>query len=429
MKKIIVIGGGFAGLTFCKNIAHEAGRKFDVTLIDRHNHHTFQPLLYQVATGAIPASSILYSLREILKKSAIKVMMGHVTAINKEKKEISLEDGSHLNYDMLVIATGARHHYFGHPQWEEIAPGLKTAKDALYLRDKILTSFEKAERALLLGASAHEIMPFLTFVVIGAGPTGVELSGTLAEIAHQSAFQKNFTMVNLKQVHVILVEALDRVLPMFPKDLSQKALIQLQELGVDVRLSTFVKEVKPNGVVIEDKNNNPSHEDFLATENILWAAGNAASPLLKTLNVPLDKAGRAPVNPDLSLSGHPEIFCLGDCAFVDKVPGVATAAIQMGRYLAKKVILAPRTLPPFHYFDKGSLATIGKWRAVGYSWKIHLSGVTAWMAWAAVHIYYLIGFRNRILVMLEWLSNLLRGVRRNMVIYHGVDDDIPSSSL
>lgn len=422
MERIVVIGGGFAGLTLCQKLLKKG--KFHITLIDRHNHHTFQPLLYQVATGAIPSASVLKPLREIFRNKAINILMGQVTSINRQTKQITLSSDQSIHYDKLVIATGARHHYFGHSEWEEYAPGLKTGQDALHLREKILKSFEKVEQKLIVNDLSEEIEPYLTFIVIGAGPTGVELAGTLAEIAHQSAFYKNFREIDCSKIKVLLIEALARPLPLFPEPLSLKAKKQLEELGVTVLCTTAVEKITKEGVFITSKKEGSSNDQtFIASKNVIWAAGNLASPLLKTLGIALDRSGRAIVESDLSIPGDPNVFCIGDCAFVPGVPAVAPAAMQMGRYLAKKFQKnSPENYKKFTYLDKGSIATIGKWRAVGYSWKFQLSGLVAWISWAFIHIYYLIGFGNRFTVCMEWIKTLWTGVRHSMIIYSTLEN-------
>ncbi|NRA90256.1 MAG: NAD(P)/FAD-dependent oxidoreductase, partial [Simkaniaceae bacterium] len=371
--RVVVIGGGFGGLNCVKTLSKA---NFDVLLIDKKNHHLFQPLLYQVATAALSPADIATPLREILaSQENATVIMGTVKKIDKEKRELILATGDHVPYDYLVVATGARHSYFGNDQWEPLAPGLKTVRDALQIRERVLISFEKAERM----DSVQEAEKYLNFVVIGAGPTGVEMAGSIAEIAHNTMF-RNFRRINPGKSKIYLVEGASRVLPPFPKKLSERARKDLEKMGVRVLTEKRVTNVTEEGVQVG--------EDFIQARNIIWAAGNTASPLLKTLDLPLDRQGRAMVEADLSLPDYPEIFVIGDAACClgkdgKPLPATAPTAIQQGRYVGKMI---RRQVPkdkrrPFKYFDKGGLATIGKNKAVGYFRGIHLKGLIAWIAW------------------------------------------------
>lgn len=414
-KKVVIIGGGFAGVNVAK---HLRNKNMDVLLIDKKNHHLFQPLLYQVASAALSPADIAFPLREIYKNSEnISVMMGDVVSINKEEKTITLTCNQTVQYEYLVIATGARHSYFGHNEWEVFAPGLKTLKDALNIRETVLLSFEKAERE----EKAEEAEKHLNFIVIGGGPTGVEMAGAIAEIAHNTMF-KNFRRIKPEKSRIFLIEAGPRILPPYPPSLSARAKKDLESMGVEVLVDTMVTGVEKEGV--QTKNG------FIKAKNIIWAAGNEASPLLKTLGVPLDRPGRVIVEKDLSVPGHPEIFVLGDaaCCFTKKgtpVPAVATAAIQQGHYVGKiiKKMTPKEKRKPFKYFDKGSLATIGKAKAVASIGRLNFSGLFAWIIWAFVHIAYLIGFRSRYAVLMDWYFHYTLGVRGARLIHNTIDKE------
>ena len=401
-KRIIIIGGGFAGIQVAKKIKRH---DVEILLLDQKNHHLFQPLLYQVASAALSPADIAYPLREIFKnKPNITVYMGEVSQIDKTKKTVYFADKS-FEYDYLIVATGARHSYFGHAEWERLAPGLKTLGDALNIREKILMSFEQAEKC----ENEEEINRFLTFVVIGAGPTGVEMAGSIAEIANTTMI-KNFRHIDPQKTKVYLIEAASRVLPPFPAPLSAKAEKDLKEMNVTVLLNTKVTNITDKGVETD--------HGFIPASNVMWAAGNQASTLLKTLDVPLDKQGRVIVGPDLTIPEYSDVFVIGDAACVmDKdnkpLPGVATVAIQQGCYVGRLLhkMTPPHERKPFSYFDKGSLATIGKYRAVGSFRGWNFSGLIAWLLWAFIHIFYLVGFRNRYSVLLEWYFHYVSGLR------------------
>ena len=387
-KRVIIIGGGFGGLYAAKTLKKAPVR---VTLVDRRNYHLFQPLLYQVATAALNPSDIAAPIRAVLRKQKnVSVIMGDAAGIDLDRKIVRLADGE-LAYDILIIATGATHSYFGHPEWEENAPGLKTIEDALEIRRRVLRAFEAAERE----TDPARQRAWLNFVVVGGGPTGVELAGALSEIARQTML-RDFRRINPSSARVILIEGVGRVLPPYPPVLSEKAAAQLRGLGVEVMTNAIVTNVTDHDVHVG--------ETTIPTRTVLWAAGVQASPLARTLGVPLDRAGRVLVEPDLSVPGHPEVFVIGDLAAVPNVPGVAPAAIQEGTHTAKNIerMIAGQPSLPFRYHDKGSLATIGRAAGVADFGRIKLSGFLAWSAWLGVHIFFLIGFRNRLLVILQW---------------------------
>jgi NADH dehydrogenase len=390
--RILVIGGGFAGLWAVRALRSVAA---DVLLIDQHNHHTFQPLLYQVATAGLAAPSIAAPLRHILRGQAnVTVQLGEVTRIDPAARQVLLGERT-IQYDYLLIATGVSHAYFGHDDWAPLAPGLKTLGDALRIRARILNAFERAEAS----GDAGEIRALLTFVIVGGGPTGVELAGTLAEIARHT-LRGEFRRIDPATARVVLVEAGPRVLPAFPQALSASAQRQLERLGVTVLTGRPITQVDVGGVRIGD--------EPLAARTVLWAAGVTASPLARTLGVPLDRSGRVPVAADLSVPGHPEIFIAGDLAAVSSaegpVPGIAPAAKQMGGHVAQVIAarLRGKSATPFRYRHHGLLATIGRMAAVVDLGRLRFSGLLAWWFWLAAHVYFLIGFRNRLVVLIDW---------------------------
>jgi len=389
---VVIIGGGFAGLAAARRLG---GRDVRVTLLDRRNHHVFQPLLYQVATAGLAATEVAAPLRRILRKYGnVTVLLAEASRIDAVARKVVLTDGE-IGYDYLILGTGATHSYFGHDEWERFAPGLKSLEDALLIRRRMLLAFERAEREL----DAQRRRDWLTFVVIGGGPTGVELAGTLIEIARYT-LRHEFRRVDPAEARVILIEGLDRVLPPYPPDLSEKARLQLERLGVEVRTRSMVTGVDAEGVGLG--------AERLRARTVLWAAGVAASPLGRSLGTPVDRAGRVKVEPDLSVPGHPEVFVVGDLASFEQdgrpVPGVAPAANQMGAHAAANVLrlASGETSRPFRYVDKGSLATIGRRAAVAIIRGVKLWGLPAWLAWLGIHIFFLIGFRNRIVVVFEW---------------------------
>jgi NADH dehydrogenase len=389
---VVVIGGGFAGLSAARRLG---GRDVGVTLLDRRNHHVFQPLLYQVATAGLSGTEVAAPLRRILRGHRnVTVLLAEATRIDTARRAVVLTDGE-VGYDYLILATGATHSYFGHDEWERFAPGLKSLEDALVIRRRMLLAFERAERE----NDPRKRRDWLTFVIIGGGPTGVELAGTLVEIARYT-LRHEFRRVDPAEARVVLLEGLDRVLPPYPPDLSEKARKQLARLGVEVRTGAMVTGVDGEGVSIG--------AERVSARTVLWGAGVAASPLGRSLGAPLDKVGRVKVQPDLSIPGHPEVFVAGDLAAVEQdarpVPGVAPAANQMGDHAARNVLhlVAGEAAQPFRYVDKGSLATIGRRAAVAVVRGVKLWGLPAWLAWLGIHIFFLIGFRNRIVVMFEW---------------------------
>lgn len=395
LPHLVIIGGGFAGLWATRALASSRIR---ITLVDRRNHHLFQPLLYQVATAGLSAPDIAAPLRHILgHQRNVEVRLGEVTTIDKQARQITLADGSQIGYDTLLLCTGATHAYFGHDEWAADAPGLKTLDDAIALRRKLLLAFERAEAEPDPARKAA----WLSFAVVGGGPTGVELAGTLAEIARHT-LRNEFRHIDPASAKVRLVEAGPRVLSSFPEVLSLKARRQLEKLGVEVLTGTPVSDINGEGFQLG--------EQFIPARTVVWAAGVAASPLARTLDVPLDRAGRVPVQPDLTLAGHPEIFVAGDLAALSQadgkpVPGVAPAAKQMGKHVATTIRARLENKPapgPFKYVDYGNLATIGRMAAIVHLGKLQLSGVLAWWFWLAAHVFFLIGFRNRIVVLLNW---------------------------
>ena len=394
MARIVILGGGFAGLYTARGLRRVEA---DVTVVDRHNYHLFQPLLYQVATAALNPSDIAAPIRGILgRQENVSVILGEARSIDVARRQVVLTDGV-VDYDYLVLATGATHSYFAHPEWEQDAPGLKTIEDALEIRKRILLAFEAAERE----TDPELQRAWLTFVVIGAGPTGVELAGALSEIARYS-MTRDFRRIRPENARVILLEGRERVLPPYVPELSESARKQLVELGVEVITNAIVTNVTATQVEIGER--------VIETRTVLWGAGVQASPLAESLGVPLDRAGRVLVEPDLTIPGHPEVFVLGDLAAVKQydgsfVPGVAPAAIQAGQHTALNLerAVAGQPLRPFRYRDKGSLATIGRAAAVAdFGGRLKFGGFLAWLAWLGIHVLFLIGFRNRFLVLAQW---------------------------
>ncbi len=397
-KHVAVVGAGFGGLAFCQNFQSDDAR---ITLIDRTNHHLFQPLLYQVAACGLSAPDIAQPIRAILSdRLDITVLLDRVTGFDLAQKNVLLANHV-LHYDYLVLALGGQTGYFGHPEWEEFAPGLKTLDDALRIRSKILLAFEQAENA----ADTAEHDQLLTIVVVGGGPTGVELAGAFAELT-RTVLNRDFRRIDPTQARIILLEGSPAVLGFFPPDLSASARRQLEALGVQVRTSTRVQTIRDGEVELVGG-------EIIRAANILWAAGVAATPLTKKLGVELDRADRVTVNSDLSLPGQPDVFAIGDMAFVPQadgkpVPGVSPAAMQMGVHVGKIIrgeirTGAPRAArPPFKYWDKGSMATIGRSAAVAWVGRFKCSGLLAWLAWLFIHLIFLVGFRNRVAVLMQW---------------------------
>ncbi|MDG2525106.1 NAD(P)/FAD-dependent oxidoreductase [Stenotrophomonas sp. HITSZ_GD] len=391
---LVVVGGGFAGLWATRALADAPLR---ITLVDRHNHHLFQPLLYQVATAGLSAPDIAAPLRHILRHQRnVEVRLGEVVALDPARRQVQLGDGQSLAYDYLLLASGATHAYFGHDQWARHAPGLKTLDDAVYLRRKLLMAFERAEAE----ADPQARAAWLSFAIVGAGPTGVELAGTLAEIARHT-LKNEFRHIDPRMARVRLVEAGPRVLASFPPDLTERAQRQLERLGVEVLTGTPVTHIDEAGFQLGAQ--------WIPARTVVWAAGVAASPLGALLGAPCDRAGRVVVEADLSVPGHPEIFVGGDLAAAKRpdgapVPGVAPAAKQMGRHIAASIQARLRGAPttPFHYRDFGNLATIGRMAAIVHFGRLKLSGLLAWWFWLAAHVWFLIGFRNRFVVLVNW---------------------------
>jgi NADH dehydrogenase len=395
--RVVIIGCGFGGLEAAKALA---GKPVAVTLIDRCNHHLFQPLLYQVATAGLSGPSIAAPIRHIFRnQSNITVLMGEVAGIDTGRRRVSVEGAANIDYDHLIVASGTTHSYFGNDAWAAHAPGLKTLEDAFALRRRVLLAFEHAEREL----DEESRRAWLTFAVIGAGATGVELAGTLAEIARHT-LSGEFRRFDSRAARVVLLEGGERVLPAFPPKLSDKARLQLEKLGVEVRTGARVTGVDEQGVKLVEAGDTSR----ISARTVMWAAGVAASPLGKMLGATLDRAGRVMVQSDLSLPDHPQVSVIGDLAHVEcdgkLVPGVSPAAKQMGRCAARNILarIEHRDTRAFRYVDYGTLATIGRKSAVALLGKIQLWGIPAWLVWLFAHIYFLIGFRNRVIVMIDW---------------------------
>ncbi len=400
-QRVVILGGGFGGLSVARKLKNAP---VDVTLIDRCNYHLFQPLLYQVATGSLSPANITGPLRQVLKKNKnTTVLLGEAINIDAANRRVILSDGV-VDYDTLVVATGSSHQYFGHDEWEKFAPGLKTIEDATEMRSRILLAFEAAERERDL----ERLRAWMTFVIVGGGPTGAELAGALGEIANDT-LRHDFRHIDPSEAHIILVEGTDRVLPAYPPKLSEAARNMLVRLKVTVRTGAFVTDVKEHSVTIKDGD----RTEVIPTRTILWAAGVLASPLGRILEqaagAKLDKAGRVIVEPDMTIAGHPELFVIGDLSNFSHqtgkpLPGVAQPAIQQGHYVGKAIErrLRGEKIQPFHYFDKGNLATIGRGAAVADLNWLRLAGWPAWLIWIFIHLMYIVQFQNRLLVFLQW---------------------------
>jgi len=415
---IVVLGAGFAGLTFCEEFQFPGAQ---ITLVDRQNHHLFQPLLYQVATAGLSAPEIAQPIRSILSdKPNVTVLLDSVAGFNLAERKVFLEKNT-LTYDYLILALGGVTSYFGHPEWEEFAPGLKSIDDALRIRRHILLAFEQAENE----ANEAEHDRLMTIVVVGGGPTGVELAGAFSELARH-VLCGDFRRIDPRHARVVLVEAGERILGQLPPKLSERAEQQLKRLGVEVRTSTRVTKIRKGCVELDG--------DVVYAENIIWAAGVSANPLTRQLGVDLDRGGRIKASPDLSLPGHPEVFAVGDIASViDKdgqiVPGVSPAAIQMARHVLRILgseLAANSTTrparPAFDYWDKGTMATIGRSAAVAKIGQVEFSGFTAWLAWLLIHLIFLIGFRNKLFVLLQWTYSYFTYKRGSRIIT-GLSDE------
>jgi NADH:ubiquinone reductase (H+-translocating) len=422
--RVVIVGGGFAGLYAARDLGRD---KFvEVTLVDRRNYHLFQPLLYQVATGALSPGDIAQPLRAILRRNQnTRVLLGEAVGLDPGARRVELSDGGTIDYDTLIVATGARHAYFGHDEWARLAPGLKTIEDATDIRHRILIAYEAAERE----TDAARRAEWMTFVVVGAGPTGVELAGALGEISHDT-LRRDFRSIHPADARVLLVEALDRVLPTYPEKLSTSARRQLERLGVTVRTSTRVTSIDDSGIEVAVRSlGSDDVTERIPARTVVWAAGVQASSfgrrVAEALGVETDRAGRVPVGPDLTVAGHPEIMVLGDLAVATRqggkmVPGVAPAAIQEGKYAAKSIRRRIRGRPadPFKYRDRGDVAVIGRLSGVAdIRWLGRfgrMSGFLAWGMWLGIHILYLIGFANRLVVIIRWAWSFLthgRGTR------------------
>jgi NADH:ubiquinone reductase (H+-translocating) len=402
IPRVVIVGAGFGGLNVATSLASAPVK---ITIVDRKNHHTFQPLLYQVATAGLSPGEIATPVRAIVReRKNVEVLMAEVTGFDLRRRVVLTrghQEEHEVPYDYLVVAAGASHAYFGHDEWQALAPGLKTIEDALEIRRRVLLTFELAERRAFAGETDEP----LNFAVVGGGPTGVELAGTLAEICHH-ALAQDFRSIDPRRTHIHLIEGGPHVLPAYPEDLSRSAVEQLQRLGVEVMTSTMVTNIESGLVIMGDQR--------MKASVILWAAGVAASPLGKKLGTPVDRAGRVLVQPDLTIPDHREVFVIGDLAALKDaagklLPGVAPVALQQGKYVAKLLRgevahggSAQNARTPFHYWDKGSVATIGRAAAVAQFGKIHISGYIAWLSWLFIHIFFLIGFRNRILVLIQW---------------------------
>jgi NADH dehydrogenase len=393
LPRVVIVGAGFGGLTAARELRRAP---VEVTVVDRRNHHLFQPLLYQVATAALSPGDIAYPIRSILRRQGnADVLLADVASVDTAKREVTLTDGR-LAYDFLILAAGARHAYFGHDDWEKRAPGLKSLEDALDIRRKILLAFEKAERE----QDPEKRKTLLTFVLVGGGPTGAELAGAIGEISRQ-VLSSDFRAIDPREARILLLEAGPRLLPAFPPDLSAKAASALGKLGVEIRTGAAVTAIGEGFV--------EAGSERIRAETILWTAGVAASPLGRLLGVPVDKAGRVLVEPDLSIPGHPEVFVIGDLASLRDasgrpLPGVAQVAIQQGRHAARNIEAAVRggNVSAFRYRDPGNLAVLGRAAAIADLPGVKLSGFPAWLVWCFIHILYLIGFRNRFIVLFEW---------------------------
>lgn len=414
-KKLVIIGGGFGGLYTAKQLSHA---NFEITLVDKTNHHLFQPLLYQVATAALSSADIGTPIRKIFsKRENVLVLMSRVTRIDTKNREIHLHNHEPISYDILVVATGGRHSYFGNDHWEKYAPGLKTLDDALTIRDKLLFNFEKAE----LCDRYSDAQTYLSFIIVGGGPTGVELAGAVAEIANHT-MSENFRRIDPASTRVYLIEAADRILPAMHEKLGATAQKDLEQLGVEVLTRHAVTDITPYGVQVGDR--------FIKATNTIWAAGTEASTLLKTLDVPLDRVGRAIVEPDLSIPGHPEVFVIGDAAHCKgkdgaPLPAVAQVAMQQATYIAKliKKERVGNSAKPFAYTDLGAMATIGHNRAVAEIGGFQFSGFFAWCLWSVVHLMHLIMFRSRLKVLGDWIHGYTTGNRGARLIRNPSEED------
>ena len=409
MLNVVVIGGGFGGLKF---LQRARSSKMQFTLIDKQNHHLFQPLLYQVATAVLSPANIAFPIRRMFKNyKNVKVILDEAVDINRDEKTVTISNGDNIKYDQLIVSTGSKHSYFGNEDWSKYSNGLKGINDALQIRERLLRAFEKAENEKNIDKRAK----YLNFVVVGGGPTGVEMAGSIAEIAFNN-MKEEFRNFKSSDANVYLIEATEKILPMYSDRLSGKAKKYLEDFGVEVRTNEKVVKIE-NDLVTTDK------ED-IHTDNVVWAAGNEASPIIEKLNTKTDNEGRAIVDPDCSLKDDGNVFVIGDAAnYKDKknntLPGIAPVAIQQGKYLAK--VIKSKTIKkdrkPFKYNDKGMMATVGRYKAIGKIGNIEVSGFLAWLFWSAIHILYLIGYRSKILVVIEWIFSYLFNKKGTRLIY------------
>jgi NADH dehydrogenase len=424
-KNLIIVGGGFGGISVAKNLK---GTDIDVTIVDKRNHHLFQPLLYQVATAALSPGDVAVPIRSIFSSSDnIKTILGEVTEIDKDKKILHLKNRSPLNFDYLVLATGSQYNYFGNEEWKDHAPGLKSIDDALNIRERILYSLEIADQL----QTDEEKEPYLTYAVIGAGPTGVEMAGAIAEIAKRN-MMRDYRNIDPDKTKIYLIEAGPKVLNGYHDSLSEKATRDLEGMGVTVLLNQPVTEVTKNSVT--------AGGTVINTPNLVWAAGVESSPVLNSLSVEQDKMGRVLVSKDLSIDGYPNIFVIGDAAHVEDksgepLPALAPVALQQGKYITKRIkhMVSGKDTKPFSYTDKGSMATIGRAKAVADIKGFKFSGIAAWLLWSLIHIFFLIGYRNRFRVFAEWIWHYLTFKRGVRIIYDRLyesnsDKDETSSS-
>ena len=409
MLNVVVIGGGFGGLKF---LQRARSSKIQFTLIDKQNHHLFQPLLYQVATAVLSPANIAFPIRRMFKNfKNVKVILDEATDINREEKTVTISNGEKIKYDQLVVSTGSKHSYFGNDDWSEYSNGLKGINDALQIRERLLRAFEKEKKK----KDIDKRNKYLNFVVVGGGPTGVEMAGSIAEIAYKN-MKEEFRNFKSSDANVYLIEATEKILPMYSERLSGKAEKYLVDFGVEVRTNEKVIKIE-NDLVVTDK-------ESIQTDNVIWAAGNEASPIIKKLNTKTDSEGRAIVDPDCSIKEDGNVFVIGDAAnYKDKnnnsLPGIAPVAIQQGKYLAKiiKNKILKQDRKPFRYYDKGMMATVGRYKAIGKIGKIEVSGFIAWLFWSAIHILYLIGYRSKILVVIEWIFSYLFNKKGTRLIY------------
>jgi len=409
MLNVVVIGGGFGGLKF---LQRARSSKIQFTLIDKQNHHLFQPLLYQVATAVLSPANIAFPIRRMFKNyKNVKVILDEAVDINRDEKTVTISNGDNIKYDQLIVSTGSKHSYFGNEDWSKYSNGLKGINDALQIRERLLRAFEKAENE----KNPDKRAKYLNFVVVGGGPTGVEMAGSIAEIAFNN-MKEEFRNFKSSDANVYLIEATEKILPMYSDRLSGKAKKYLEDFGVEVRTNEKVVKIE-NDLVTTDK------ED-IHTDNVVWAAGNEASPIIEKLNTKTDNEGRAIVDPDCSLKDDGNVFVIGDAAnYKDKknntLPGIAPVAIQQGKYLAK--VIKSKTIKkdrkPFKYNDKGMMATVGRYKAIGKIGNIEVSGFLAWLFWSAIHILYLIGYRSKILVVIEWIFSYLFNKKGTRLIY------------